>query len=44
VAEIADDLGDGVERAAEAIDDGRAAAVLEAWVRTSVAARDAGSG
>ena len=44
VAGIADDLGDGVERAAEAIDDGRAAAVLEAWVRTSVAARDAGSG
>jgi len=42
VAGIADDLGDGLERAFAALDEGRAAAALEALVRTSVAARDEG--
>ena len=42
VAGIADDLADGVERAAGSIDDGHAAAALDALVRTSVAAREDG--
>lgn len=42
VAGLADDLGAGVEMAGTALDDGRAAGVLDAWVRTSVAAREAG--
>jgi anthranilate phosphoribosyltransferase len=40
VAGLADDLAGGLEVAFAAIDDGRAAAVLEAFVRTSVAARE----
>jgi anthranilate phosphoribosyltransferase len=42
VAGIADDVGAGIEVAAAAIDDGRAAAVLDAFVRSSTSARDAG--
>ncbi|HLK45620.1 MAG TPA: anthranilate phosphoribosyltransferase, partial [Acidimicrobiales bacterium] len=38
VAGLADDLGSGVVRAQAAIDDGRAAAVLEALVDVSTAA------
>ncbi|HEV3450112.1 MAG TPA: anthranilate phosphoribosyltransferase [Acidimicrobiia bacterium] len=41
VAGLADGLADGLAQAADAIDDGRAAAALDAFVRTSVAARDA---
>jgi anthranilate phosphoribosyltransferase len=41
VAGLADDLRAGVELAGAAIDGGHAAAVLEGFVRTSVAARDA---
>lgn len=40
VAGLADDLAGGLEVAFAAIDDGRAAAALEAFVRTSVAARE----
>ena len=42
VAGIADDLAAGFGRANTAIDDGSAAAALEALVRTSVAAREEG--
>jgi anthranilate phosphoribosyltransferase len=42
VAGCADDLGAGVNLAAATIDDGRAASALDSFVRTSVAARDAG--
>jgi anthranilate phosphoribosyltransferase len=41
VAGLADGLGTGVERARQVIDDGRAEAALEAFVRVSVAAREA---
>jgi anthranilate phosphoribosyltransferase len=41
VAGLADDFGAGVALAAAAIDDGRAEAVLDGFVRTSVAAREA---
>jgi anthranilate phosphoribosyltransferase len=41
VADVAPDLATGLEAAAAAVDDGRAAEVLEAFIRTSVAARDA---
>jgi anthranilate phosphoribosyltransferase len=41
VADLADDLGAGIELAGNAIDDGRAQDVLEAFMRTSVAAREA---
>jgi anthranilate phosphoribosyltransferase len=44
VADLAPDLGTGVGRARELLDDGSAAATLEALVRVSVAARDAGDG
>jgi len=44
VAEVVPDLGAGVEQARAVIDDGRAAATLEAFVRVSVAAREAGLG
>ena len=44
VADLADDLGAGVERAGAIVDDGRAGATLEAFVRVSVAAREAGAG
>jgi anthranilate phosphoribosyltransferase len=40
VAGLAEDLAAGLELAFSTIDDGRAAATLEAFVRTSVAARD----
>jgi anthranilate phosphoribosyltransferase len=40
VAGIADDLGDGLQHAFASIDEGRAAAALDALVRTSVAAQD----
>jgi len=40
VAGLADDLGAGLELAFSTIDEGRAAAVLDAFVRASVAARD----
>jgi len=43
VAGMADDLAGGLELAFASIDDGRAAATLEVFVRTSVAAREAGS-
>ena len=43
VAGLADDLAGGLELAFASIDDGRAAATLAAFVRTSVAAREAGS-
>jgi anthranilate phosphoribosyltransferase len=42
VAGIADDIADGVERAFVSIDEGRAAAALDALVRTSVAAHEDG--
>jgi anthranilate phosphoribosyltransferase len=42
--ELAPDLAAGVELARAAIDDGRAAATLDAFVRVSVAAREAGVG
>jgi hypothetical protein len=41
VAGLVDDLGAGIESAGAAVDDGRAEAVLDAFVRTSVAAREA---
>ena len=41
VAGTAADLGEGVEAAQASIDDGRAAAALDAFVRVSVAAREA---
>ena len=44
VADVVPDLGAGVEQARAVIDDGRAAATLEAFVRVSVAAREAGLG
>jgi anthranilate phosphoribosyltransferase len=44
VADVAPDLAAGVEIARAAIDEGRAAATLEAFVRVSVAAREAGMG
>ena len=44
VAEVVPDLAAGVEQARAVIDDGRAAATLEAFVRVTVAARDAGIG
>ena len=37
-----DALAAGLERAAAAVDDGRAAALLERWVTVSRAVRDAG--
>jgi anthranilate phosphoribosyltransferase len=43
VAGIADDFADGLARAFASIDDGHAAAALDALVRTSVAAREEGS-
>jgi anthranilate phosphoribosyltransferase len=43
-ADVVPDLAAGVEHAAELIDDGRAAATLEAFVRVSVAARECGIG
>jgi anthranilate phosphoribosyltransferase len=42
VGDGAPDLGTGVELAREVLDDGRAAATLEAFVRVSVAARESG--
>jgi anthranilate phosphoribosyltransferase len=42
VGDAVDDLAGGVELARAVIDDGRAAATLEAFVRVSVAARDSG--
>jgi anthranilate phosphoribosyltransferase len=42
VADVVPDLGTGVEQARAVIDDGRAAATLEAFVRVTVAAREAG--
>jgi anthranilate phosphoribosyltransferase len=42
VADLVDDLGDGVQLARAILDDGRAAATLDAFVRVSVAAREAG--
>jgi anthranilate phosphoribosyltransferase len=44
VADVVPDLGAGVDQARAVIDDGRAAATLEAFVRVSVAAREAGLG
>ncbi len=44
VADLADDLKDGVDLARSILDDGRAAATLDAFVRVSVAARAAGEG
>ena len=44
VADLVPDLGTGVGRARELLDDGSAAATLEALVRVSVAAREAGEG
>ena len=44
VADVVPDLATGVDLAAELIDDGRAAATLEAFVRVSVAARESGVG
>ena len=44
VADLADDLKDGVDLARSILDDGRAAATLDAFVRVSVAAREAGEG
>lgn len=41
VAEVVTDLAAGIEAAAAAIDDGRAAAALDAFVRVSTDARDA---
>ena len=42
VAGVADDVADGLERAFVSIDDGHAAAALDALVRTSVAAHEDG--
>ena len=44
VADVVPDLGAGVEQARAVIDDGRAAATLEAFVRVTVAAREGGMG
>jgi anthranilate phosphoribosyltransferase len=44
VGDAAPDLASGVELAGAILDDGRAAATLEAFVRVSVAAREAGIG
>ena len=44
VADVAPDLAAGVELARAVIDDGRAAATLDAFVRVTVAAREAGVG
>ena len=44
VGDVVPDLAAGVELAGAVIDDGRAAATLEAFVRASVAAREAGLG
>jgi anthranilate phosphoribosyltransferase len=44
VGDVAPDLAAGVEIARAVLDDGRAAATLEAFVRVSVAAREAGLG
>jgi anthranilate phosphoribosyltransferase len=44
VADVVPDLGAGVERARDVIDDGLAAATLEAFVRVTVAAREGGIG
>jgi anthranilate phosphoribosyltransferase len=44
VADVAPDLGAGVEQARALIDDGQAAATLEAFVRVTVAAREGGIG
>jgi anthranilate phosphoribosyltransferase len=44
VADLVPDLASGVERAGEILDDGSAAATLEAFVRVTVAARQAGDG
>jgi anthranilate phosphoribosyltransferase len=44
VADVVPDLGAGVEQARAVIDDGRAAATLEAFVRVTVAAREGGIG
>jgi anthranilate phosphoribosyltransferase len=44
VADVAPDLGAAVEQARAVIDDGRAAATLEAFVRVAVAAREGGIG
>jgi anthranilate phosphoribosyltransferase len=43
VAGLADDLAGGMEAAERSLDDGKAAAALEALVRTSVAAREDGA-
>jgi anthranilate phosphoribosyltransferase len=43
VADLAEDLAAGIELAATSIDDGKAAAALDALVRTSVAAREDGT-
>jgi anthranilate phosphoribosyltransferase len=42
VADVVPDLSSGVEQARAVLDDGRAAATLEAFVRVSVAARERG--
>jgi anthranilate phosphoribosyltransferase len=42
VADVVGDLSSGVEQARAVLDDGRAAATLEAFVRVSVAARESG--
>ena len=44
VGDVVPDLAAGVEVARTVIDDGRAAATLESFVRVSVAAREAGLG
>jgi anthranilate phosphoribosyltransferase len=41
VGDVAADLAEGVEAAQSSIEDGRAAAALDAFVRVSVAAREA---
>ncbi len=43
VADLVPDLAAGVELAHDILDDGRAATTLEALVRVSVAAREAGN-
>jgi anthranilate phosphoribosyltransferase len=44
VGDVVPDLGAGIEQAKAVIDDGRAAATLEAFVRVTVAARESGVG
>jgi anthranilate phosphoribosyltransferase len=44
VADVVPDLDAGIQRACELLDDGAVAATLEALVRVSVAAREAGDG